>query len=67
MHIPVHIQSSKPGHGVRVFCPDIPGCSATGASVDQALSVLRRRIDAHFARSASEVPPPGVTTTVIVL
>jgi predicted RNase H-like HicB family nuclease len=67
MDIPVHIEPSASGRNVRVSCPDIPGCSATGPNVDDALTALRRRIGKHFTKSASEPAPPGVYRTVIVL
>jgi predicted RNase H-like HicB family nuclease len=67
MQVPVHIERSASGRNVRVSCPDIPGCSATGRSVDEALTELRRRIGTHFAESAAEPAPPGVHQIVIAL
>jgi predicted RNase H-like HicB family nuclease len=67
MEIPVHIERSKHGSTYRVFCPDLPGCSATDATVEGALDVLRRRIGDYFGSTASAPVPPGVRRTVIVV
>lgn len=50
MKIPVHVRDDSRG-SVQVFCPDLPGCSATGTDVDSALAILRSRIEAYFAPS----------------
>ncbi|MCA9592267.1 MAG: type II toxin-antitoxin system HicB family antitoxin [Myxococcales bacterium] len=67
MEFPVLIQPSPAGDSVQAFCPDLPGCSATATSVDEALEVLGRRINDYFARDAEEALPPGMRRTVIVL
>lgn len=56
MKLPVHVQTRA--DGVRAFCPDLPGCSASARTEDEALRRLRARIEACFA-SASHAPPPG--------
>ena len=48
---------------VRAHCPDLPGCSAVGASESEALEVLRARIHDYFSRSAR--PAPGTRKTAI--
>ena len=67
MEIPVLIQNSRNGEAVRVFCPDLPGCSATATTLDAALARLRQRVAFHFTRDAARTLPPGTRRTVISL
>jgi hypothetical protein len=64
MQLPVHVQHG-PG-GVKVFCPDLPGCSATAPTVEEALARLRRRIHDTFARSAGRAPAGTRVITIEV-
>lgn len=56
MKLPVHIRHDEARGTVQVFCPDLPGCSASASNVDAALALLRRRIDEYFAASARRAP-----------
>ena len=67
MKFPVHIQKSRGGDAVVAFCPDLPGCSATAASADAALDVLKQRIVDYFARDAARPAFPGTRRTAIDL
>lgn len=40
----------QPGGGYRVDFPDLPGCRASGRSVDEALSKARTALRLHAAR-----------------
>lgn len=46
MKLPVHLQTRD--DGVRAFCPDLPGCSASGRNEEEALRRLRARIASCF-------------------
>jgi predicted RNase H-like HicB family nuclease len=56
MKLPVHIRQSSTHGAVQAFCPDLPGCSASAPSVEQALELLKRRVDDYFAASARRAP-----------
>jgi len=55
MKLPVHVQSRP--DGVRAFCPDLPGCSASARTEAEALRLLRTRIATCFASDVQRVPP----------
>ena len=56
MKLPIHIRS-KTG-SVQAYCPNLPGCSAAARTEEEALRLLRERINAHFA-AATRGPIPG--------
>ena len=48
----------RTAHGaVQAFCPDLPGCSAQAPTEQEALRILRRRLDEMLAARARAVPP----------
>lgn len=55
MQLPVHIKHSEFGT-VQAFCPDLPGCSASAATVEDALEMVRRRVGDYFAASTRRAP-----------
>ena len=56
MKLPVHIQTRQ--DGVRAFCPDLPGCSASARTEQEALSRLKSRIEECFTATLV-APSPG--------
>lgn len=56
MKLPVHVQTRQ--DGVRAYCPDLPGCSASARTEQEALRRLKSRIEECFT-SALVVPAPG--------
>jgi hypothetical protein len=55
MKLNVHIRS---GFGVvQAFCPDLPGCSASAQTEEEALKLLRARVDEYFAVRTRTMPP----------
>jgi predicted RNase H-like HicB family nuclease len=56
MKLPVHVQSRP--DGVRAFCPDLPGCSASARTEEEALRRLRARVEACFSPRPT-APTPG--------
>jgi predicted RNase H-like HicB family nuclease len=65
MKLAVHIREASHGP-VQVYCPDLPGCSASGPTAQVALELLRRRIDAYFADAARRTPPGTRVITIEV-
>ena len=55
MKLPVHIQTRE--DGVRAFCPDLPGCSASGRTEDEALRRLRERVGDCFPLASRPTTP----------
>ena len=50
------------------YCPDLPGCIATGATVEDTRDRIREAIEVHIEglkAEGLEVPPP-VTTAALV-
>jgi predicted RNase H-like HicB family nuclease len=58
MKIRAYLQERSPG-SVVAWCPDLPGCSATGRSPDQTLGVLAARIEEYFGAGRREATPRG--------
>jgi predicted RNase H-like HicB family nuclease len=54
MKLQVHIR--KGIEGVQAFCPELPGCSATGSHEAEALRRLRERISRCLAPSTNPLP-----------
>ena len=54
MKLPVHIQRRP--DGVRAFCPDLPGCSASAPTEDEALRKVRAWIETSFAPTRRAAP-----------
>jgi predicted RNase H-like HicB family nuclease len=57
MKISVLLRRGRHTGSVQAYCPDLPGCSAHGASEEDALELLRRRIADYFAAGWRPVPP----------
>ena len=47
MKLNVHILSRQ--DTVQVYCPDLPGCSASAQTEKDAITLLQKRIDEYFA------------------
>jgi predicted RNase H-like HicB family nuclease len=55
MRLNIHVRSQF--GTVQAFCPDLPGCSATGQDQKVAIERLRARIDEYFAVRVRPLPP----------
>ncbi|HEX4516855.1 MAG TPA: hypothetical protein VH054_25080 [Polyangiaceae bacterium] len=55
MKLSVHVQTRD--DGVRAFCPDLPGCSASGRNEDEAIRRLRARVADCFDTASRPVTP----------
>lgn len=55
MKLPVHLRARE--GVVQAFCPEIPGCSAAARTEQEALGLLRERIEAHFVASTKSSVP----------
>ncbi len=50
------------------YCPDLPGCIATGATVEETTERIRQAIQFHIEGLKAEgldVPPPVTTATLV--
>jgi len=50
------------------YCPDLPGCVATGASVEETTERIKQAIEFHIEGLRGEgldVPPPATTATLV--
>ena len=56
MNIPVHVRHDEARGVAQAYCPDLPGCSASGPDEAAALALLRARIDAYFDASRKSAP-----------
>jgi predicted RNase H-like HicB family nuclease len=51
------------GANFSVYVPDLPGCVATGATVEEATREMRQAIEFHLeGLQAAEMPIPPATT-----
>ena len=52
------------------YVPDLPGCVAAGATVDEVESLIREAIEVHLESLRSHgdpVPPPSAVATTVVV
>ena len=55
----------KAGNNYSTYVPDLPGCIATGATVDEAEKAIREAIVAHLAGLREDgIPPPPPSSRV---
>jgi len=50
------------------YYPDLPGCIATGSTVDETVERMKRTIEFHIdglKKEGSEIPKPSVKATFI--
>ncbi len=57
MKINVHIRAGSVFDTVQAFCPDLPGCSASAQTEEEALRRLRARVDEYFSPRSKALPP----------
>lgn len=60
MRYPVMIRRTSTGYSADV--PDLPGCIATGATVEQTRQMIAEAVEAHLelmAQSGEAIPPPS--------
>jgi predicted RNase H-like HicB family nuclease len=56
------------GNNYAAYAPDVPGCIATGASIDEVTSTLREAIAEHISilrDMGEEIPVPHSRASVI--
>ena len=59
MTLTIHVRPGRTPGWFQVFAPELPGCSASGPSVSEAVQRLRLRIDDHLADARRRAPAPG--------
>ncbi|MFP3880473.1 MAG: type II toxin-antitoxin system HicB family antitoxin [Dehalococcoidia bacterium] len=50
------------------YCPDLPGCVATGLSIEEATERIKEVIEFHIEGLKAEgldVPPPATTAALV--
>jgi predicted RNase H-like HicB family nuclease len=57
VRITVLVRRSDRGDAIQAYCPDLPGCAAAASTEEEALRLLRRRLDDHFSTDRRRVPP----------
>jgi predicted RNase H-like HicB family nuclease len=58
----------KANGNYSAYCPDLPGCVATGASVEETTAKIREAIEFHIEGLKTEgldVPPPATTAALV--
>lgn len=58
------------GPNYSAYAPDVPGCVATGATVEETIANMREALVFHFDGLRAEgiaVPPPSVRTALVEL
>lgn len=46
--------------GFSVYSPDVPGCIATGATLEEAVQMMRTALSAHLAEVENLPQPRGI-------
>jgi predicted RNase H-like HicB family nuclease len=50
------------------YCPDLPGCVATGASVEETTERIKEAVEFHvegLKADGLEIPPPATTAGLV--
>lgn len=58
----------KANGNYSAYCPDLPGCIATGATVEETTERMRAAIEFHIEGLKAEgldIPPPATTATLV--
>ena len=58
----------KADDNYSAYCPDLPGCVATGTTVQETTIRIRQAIQFHIEGLKAEgldVPPPATTTALV--
>jgi len=58
----------KANSNYSAYCPDLPGCVATGATAEEATKRIKQAIEFHIEglkAEGLEVPPPDTTSALV--
>jgi len=58
----------KANDNYSAYCPDLPGCIATGATVEETTEKMKAAIGFHIEGLKAEgldIPPPATTATLV--
>ncbi len=58
----------KANGNYSAYCPDIPGCIATGTDAEEVVQKMKAAIEFHLEGlrvEGLEIPPPATTATLI--
>ena len=53
----------KAGSNYSAYCPDLPGCIATGSTVDETIERMKKAIEFHIdglKKEGLKIPKPSV-------
>ncbi len=63
MKYPIVIEKAE--NNYSAYCPDLPGCVATGKTPDETVEMMREAIEYHLSGLAEDgLPIPESTTTM---
>lgn len=54
--ITVCIRAGRAEGTVQAYCPELPGCSSAARTEEEALSILRKRLQSCLGRPAPAAP-----------
>jgi predicted RNase H-like HicB family nuclease len=66
MKYPIVIEKAE--NNYSAYCPDLPGCVATGKTPDEAVDKMREAIKFHLAGMAEDglsIPEPATTVKYV--
>ena len=49
-----------------VWCPELPGCTSSGATEDEAMENIREAIELYLEPDAFVLPPSAVVREVVI-
>jgi predicted RNase H-like HicB family nuclease len=58
----------KANGNYSAYCPDLPGCVATGATTEETTRIIKQAIEFHIQGLKAEgldVPPPATTSALV--
>lgn len=58
------------GDNYSAYAPDVPGCAATGATVEEAIAQMREALEFHFEgleRQGEAIPEPRAHVATIAV
>lgn len=63
--MPIYIRPARKEGHVQAYSPDVAGLSAVAPSLEEALRLLRLRVEQYFEETRASNPPPGTISMEI--
>ena len=67
MMLTIYIRPGRTENAVQAYCPDLLGCSAVGETEEEAVSLVRARVEAYFSERNQKPAPAGIRRVEIEL